>query len=62
MTRFVTVLFLISANLLLMAAGLVAHSDNAEAYVADGAKGYSSNLPSGSVNHRKFQLNNEDYR
>ncbi len=51
MTRFVTVLFLISANLLLMAAGLVAHSDNAEAYVADGAKGYSSNLPSGSVNH-----------
>ena len=51
MTRFVTVLFLISANLLLMAAGLVAHSDNAEAYVADGAKEYSSNLPSGSVNH-----------
>ncbi len=51
MIRFVTVLFLISANLLLMAAGLVAHSDNAEAYVADGAKGYASNLPSGSVNH-----------
>ena len=42
MIRFVTVLFLISANLLIMAAGLVAHSDNAEAYVADGAKGYAA--------------------